>query len=152
VRPGSRLHRALIDAGLATNVTTEVELSEYPGLYSIGVDAARDADLDAIEARLDGVLTETMTALDDAEVRRAARQVSAAMAFDADSNRAIADLLTVYEQMGSVALLSSIPQRVLAVDAASARAFARTRLSRDRRSIGLLVPASCRGRPADRRL
>ena len=142
VGPGSRLHRALIDAGLATNVTTEVELSEYPGLYSIGVDAVPDANLDAIEASLDAVLTETMTALGDDEVRRAARQVSAALAFDADSNRAIADLLPVYEQMGSVALLSSIPQRVLAVDAASVRAFARRRLGRDRRSIGLLLPSS----------
>jgi zinc protease len=142
VRPDSRLHRALIDPGLATNVTTEVELSEYAGLYSIGIDTARDADLSAVEARLDAVLDETMTALEDAEARRAARQVRAALAFDADSNRAIADLLTVYEQMGSVALLSSIPQRVLAVDAGSVRAFARRRLGADRRSIGLLLPAS----------
>ena len=139
-RQGTRLHRALVESRLATSVTTEVELSEYPALYSIGVDAGRDADLAAIEKRLDAVLGDAMTGISEGEVARAVRQVRADYAFGASSNRAVANMLTVYEQMGSVALLASIPQRLNAVNAEAVRAFARERLAPDRRSIGLLVP------------
>ena len=140
VRAGSRLHRGLVEPGMATAVTTEVELSEYPGLYSIGIAAARDADLPAIEARLDAVLQEAMQTIDDGEVARAARQARADLAFAAANNRAVANLLTVYEQMGSFTLLRSIPQRMARVDAEGVRGFARDWLAPDRRSIGLLIP------------
>ena len=141
-RQGSRLHRALVESGLASRVTTEVELSEYPALYSIGVDAGREADLSAIEKRLDAALAEVMTTIDDDEVARVVRQVRADLAFNASSNRAVANLLTVYEQMGSFTLLASIPQRLNAVKSDTIRRFARERLAADRRSLGLLVPDS----------
>jgi zinc protease len=141
-RPGSRLHRALVESGLATSVTTEVELSEYPGLYSIGIDAARDADLAAIENGLDAALRDAMDKMSEDEVARAARRVRADLAFTAASNRAVANLLTVYEQMGTYKLLASIPRRLDALTADAVRAFARQRLAPDRRSVGLLIPES----------
>ena len=141
-RDGSRLHRALVESSMATRVTTEVELSEYPALYSIGVDARRNADLAAIEKRLDEALADAMTSIDENEVARAVPQVRTDLAFSASSNRAVANLLTVYEQMGSFTLLASIPQRLNAVKSEKIRAFARELLDPDRRSFALLVPDS----------
>jgi zinc protease len=139
-RDGSRLHRALVQSGMASRVTTEVELSEYPSLYSIGVDAGRDTDLPAIEKRLDAALADAMATIHKDEIARAVRQIRADFAFSASSNRAVANLLTVYEQMGSFSLLESIPRRLNAVTPETIRAFARDRLSPDRRSFGLLLP------------
>ena len=139
-RPGSRLHRGLVESGLATAVTTEVELSEYPTLYSIGISAGGDADLQTIEGRLHAVLQEAVLDINEDEVARAVRQIAADLAFAAGSNRSVANLLTVYEQLGSFTLLSSIPQRLRAVKADVVRAFARERLAPDRRSLGLLLP------------
>jgi zinc protease len=139
-RNGSRLHRALVEPGLAASVSTEVELNEYPSVYEVRVTAAADADLGAIEARLDRVFSEAAAGVTSEEVTRAIRQVQADMAFGAASNRAVANLLSVYEQLDSFALLAELPRRLDAVDAQRVRAFARERLSRDRRSIGTFVP------------
>jgi zinc protease len=141
-RQGSRLHRALVESGMASRVTTEVELSEYPALYSIGVDAARDADLAVIETRLDAALADAIATIDKDEVARAVRQIRADLAFSAASNRSVANLLTVYEQMGSFALLASIPERLDMITPETLRAFARERLAPDRRSFGLLAPVT----------
>lgn len=139
-RTGSRLYRALVEPGLATSVSTEVELNEYPSVYEVRVSAAADADLEAIEERLDRVFSEAASAVTTADVTRAIRQVQADLAFGATSNRAVANLLSVYEQLDSYALLAELPRRLDAVDAAMVRTFAGERLGRDRRSIGTFVP------------
>ncbi|HSC29662.1 MAG TPA: pitrilysin family protein, partial [Vicinamibacterales bacterium] len=136
-RPGSRLYRAFVESGLASSVSTEVELSEYPGLYEIRVDAPAGADLAAVEARLDQAIAEAAAALTQDEIAPVARQVRADLAFAATSNRAVANLLTVYEQMRSYTLLSELSRRLDGVTADRARAFARDHLARDRRTIGL---------------
>jgi zinc protease len=81
-----------------------------------------------------------MQTMSDEEVALSVRQVRADLSFAASSNRAVANLLTVYEQMGSFDLLASIPQRLGAVNADAVRAFARERLAPDRRSVGVLIP------------
>ena len=139
-RPGTRLHRALVEQGLATSVSTEVELSEYPSVYEIRVTAARGADLQAIEARLDDVLSDVARNATQDEVTRAVRQSRADLAFAATSNRAMANLLTVYEQLDSYTLLAELPRRLDRARAADVQAFARERLARERRTIGTFVP------------
>ena len=139
-RSGSRLHRALIESGLATSVATEVALTEYPSVYEVRVSAPAGADLAAIEARLHQVFTEASSTITRDELARAVRQVRADLAFDASSNRAIADLLTVYEQLDSFRLLAELPRRLERVDVNAVHAFARERLGRDRRSIGTFTP------------
>ena len=137
---GSRLYRALVASGLATSVRTNVELSQYPAVYGIGVDAPPDADLHAVEARLDEALADAARTVSAAEVARAVQQVQVALAFDADSNRSVADLLAVYEEMQSYRLLAELPARLDAVTPDEVRAFAHDRLDADHRTIGWLVP------------
>lgn len=144
-RPGARLHRALVEQGLATSVSTEVELSEYPSVYEIRVTAPIDADLEAVEARLDAVFADVAQNASEDEVASAVRQSRADLAFAATSNRAIANLLSVYEQVDSYTLLADLPRRLERVTAASVQAFARDRLARERRSIGTFVPEPIAG-------
>ncbi len=136
----SRLYRALVAPGLATSVRTTIELSQYPAVYGIAVDAPPDADRSAIETAVDRALGDAAQAVSAAEVARAVQQVKVAMAFDADSNRSIADLLAVYEEMQSYRLLAELPARLDAVTADEVRAFARDRLGPDQRTIGWLIP------------
>ena len=139
-RPGSRLHHALVESGVAIGVTTEVELRQGDSLYWIGIDAARDADLAAIEKRLDGVLQDVMDRTTADELGRAVRQVRAGLAFEASSNRAVADILTVYENRLSLSLLTSIPQRLNTLTVDEVRTYAGEILAPERRSVGLLIP------------
>jgi zinc protease len=144
-RPGTRLHRALVEQGLATSVATEVELSEYPSVYEIRVGAPAGADLQAIEARLDEAIADVARSATQDEVMRAVRQSRADLAFAASSNRAIANLLSVYDQLDSYTLLADLPRRLERVTAAGVQAFARERLARERRSIGTFVPEATEG-------
>ncbi len=146
-RPGTRLHRALVEGGLATSVSTEVELSEYPSVYEIRVTAPVAANLQAIEARLDEVFADVARNATQDEVTRAVRQSRADLAFAATSNRAMANLLSVYDQLDSYTLLADLPRRLDRVRAANVQAFARVRLAAERRSIGTFVPEAVE-RPA----
>jgi len=139
-RPGSRLHAALVGTGLAYGVSTEVELSEYPGLHAIGVSAGPDADLARIEAALDGALAAASRDVTDTEVAAAVQQVLAAFALRDDSNRAIADRLARFEGIGSYALLPRTVEAVGRVSAADVRALAAALFAADRRNIGWFVP------------
>lgn len=145
VRPGTRLHRALVEQGLAISVSTEVELSDYPSVYEIRVTAPIGADLQAVEARLDEVFADVARNANQDEVTRAVRQSRADLAFAATSNRAIANLLSVYEQLDSYTLLADLPRRLDRVRAPDVQAFARGRLARERRSIGTFVAEATAG-------
>jgi zinc protease len=139
-RPGSRLHRALVDAGLAFGVSTEVELSAYPGLHSMSVSAAPGADLTQVEAVLDRVLAAAAHDITDAEVTLGATQVRASFALRDDSNRAIADQLARFEGIGTYTLLPAIIDGVGRVTAAEVRALASTLFAADRWNVGWFVP------------
>ncbi|MGE3886218.1 MAG: M16 family metallopeptidase [Vicinamibacterales bacterium] len=139
-RPGSRLHAALVGTGLAYGVSTEVELSEYPGLHAIGMSAAPDADLAKVEAALDQALTAAARDVTDAEVAAATQQVLSAFSLRDDSNRTIADRLARFEGIGSYTLLPRIVDAVGKVRAADVRALAAQLFAADRRNVGWFVP------------
>ncbi|MCC7181100.1 MAG: insulinase family protein [Acidobacteria bacterium] len=139
-RPGSRLHTALVGTGLAYGVSTEVELSEHPGLHAIGVSAGPDADLAKVEAALDRALAAAGRDITDTEVAAAVQQVLAAFALRDDSNRAIADRLARFEGIGSYTLLPRIVDAVGTVSAADVRALAAELFAADRRNVGWFVP------------
>jgi zinc protease len=54
--PSARLYRALVDTGLAVRATSEWRPRQYPGLFTIQVQAAKGATLDRIEASVDSVV------------------------------------------------------------------------------------------------
>jgi zinc protease len=139
-RVGSRLHTALVRSGLAQAVSTEVELSEYPGLHAVSITAAPDADLAALEAALDAALATTAREVTDADVRASAQQVLAAFALRDDSNRAMADRLARYEGVGSYALLPRVIAGVRSVTAAQVRALAGEMFTPDHYNVGWFMP------------
>ena len=147
VRSGSRLHVALVATALAHSVSTEVELSEYPGLHSVSVSAAADADLSRVEAALGRALLAAATDVTDADVTVAATQVLSAFALRDDSNRAIADRLARFEGIGSYTLLPRIVDGVGGVTAADVRTLAAALFATDRRSVGWFVPQPASGDP-----
>ncbi|MCA1560517.1 MAG: insulinase family protein [Acidobacteria bacterium] len=138
--PGSPLHAVLVESGAAVDVTTEVELTQYPGLYSIGVAASASADLRALEQSLLRTLETVTQTVTDEQVARAVGEVQAGLLFRADSNRAIANLLSVHEELASHQLAGQIEERLRRVTAEMVRAFARDRLAPARRTIGVFVP------------
>ena len=145
-RAGSRLHAALVRSGLAQAVSTEVELSEYPGLHAVSVTAAPDADLARIESSLDAALAAAARDVSDDEVRAAADQVVTAFTLRDDSNRAIADRLARFEGIGSYTLLPRIVGGVGRVTAAEVRTLAAALFDADRHNVGWFVPQAA---PAD---
>jgi zinc protease len=147
-RAGSRLHAALMRTGQALGVSTEVELSEYPGLHAVSVTAAPDADLATVEAALDAALVAMTREVTETEVRVAAEQVIAAFALRDDSNRAMADRLARFEGIGSYTLLPRIVAGVSTVTAADVRALAGEMFAADRHNIGWFVPQASAVAPA----
>jgi zinc protease len=139
-RPGSRLHAALVGTDLAHDVSSEVELSEYPGLHAIGVSAGPDADLAKVESALDRALAAAATDISDQEVAVAATQVLTAFALRDDSNRSMADRLARFEGVGSYTLLPRIVGAVAKASAAEVRALAADLFAADRRNVGWFVP------------
>ena len=136
---GSILERTLVARGLATRVSTEIEASEYPGLYSIGVEAEDDADLTGIEAAVAAAIAALDGATNEAVVR-AADQVRTALMLESDSNSATADLLARFEGLGSYQRLDSLDRELANVTAPAVKAFASTRLSETQWSVGWFVP------------
>lgn len=139
-RPGSRLHAALVTTGLAQGVSTEVELSEYPGLHAVSVTAAPDADLRAVEEALTAALGASGRDVTDQQVAAAVRQVQSAFALRDDSNRAMADRLARYEGIGSYLWLPRVIDAVARVTAADVRALAAELFAPDRHNVGWFVP------------
>ncbi len=139
-RSGSRLHAALVRTELAQGVSTEVELSEYPGLHAISVTAGPEADLATIEAALDTALTAVTREVTEAEARVAVQQVLSAFALRDDSNRAMADRLARFEGIGAYTLLPRIVEGVRTVTAGDVRALASELFAPDRHNVGWFVP------------
>jgi len=149
-RSGSRLHRALVGTGLAYSVSTEVELSEYPGLHAISVGAGADADLTKVETALDRALSAAAEEVSEAEVAAAVQQVLTAFALRDDSNRAIADRLARFEGIGSYTLLPRIVDGVSKVTAADVRALASQIFAPEKHNVGWFVPQAEPAAPAER--
>jgi zinc protease len=136
---GSRLERSLVGTGLATSVSTETEASEYPGLYSIGVEASSAADLSRAEAAVVTTIGE-LASVSEEEVRRAARHVRSAMMLEADGNAALADLLARFEGLGSYRRLATLERELENVTPSAVKSFAASTLAGSRWNVGVFVP------------
>jgi zinc protease len=54
--PDSRLHRALVDPGLAVRASSQFRLRLYPSLFTVQAQAARGISADRLERRIDDVV------------------------------------------------------------------------------------------------
>lgn len=143
LRKSSRLYRALVDSGLATEVSTGLLPTTYPFLYSLQATVRRGSSIDAVEA---GLLRElerlAADTVGDRELERARNQVRARYVFDSDSVTDLAHQLGFFETIDSWRTFFAIPERIGAVTAEDVRRVARTLFSERRRTVGRLYPAA----------
>ena len=145
----SRLYRALIEGNLASQVSTLVLPSRHPYLYRVAVTANQGVD----PARVEEVLMSEIDRLarGDIEARdleRAKNQFLARHALESESTTDAGHQLGFFETIASHRLFFDLPRRVLAVKSADVTAFARARLDRDRRTVGVLLPSGQHPAPA----
>jgi zinc protease len=137
----SRLYRALVDGGLASEISTAVIPTRYPYLYSIqatvraGIDPARVEE--AIEAEVAALGREGG---DAADLDRARNQFMARYALESESVTDVAHQLGFFETIGDHRLWIDLPRRVEAVTPDMVARYAATRLDEHHRTVGILHP------------
>jgi zinc protease len=95
----SRLHRKLIDTGLALRVSGYAESSKDPGLYRIRVNINEDADIKEVEAIVDAELEAIKKEITDEEYEIAQSRVESSVIYQRDG---------VYEEAMQVAYFEVI--------------------------------------------
>ena len=82
------------------------------------------------------------------DLERAKNQFLARHALESESTTDAGHQLGFFETIASHRLFFDLPRRVLAVKAADVTSFARARLGRDRRTVGVLLPSAPPPAPA----
>ncbi len=138
----SRLYRALIEGGLASEVSTTVVPTRHPYLYRIVTTAKEGVDPSRIEAALEAEIERLRRGdVPARDLERARNQFLARYALESESTTDAAHQLGFFETIGSHRLFLDLPRRVAAVGAEAIARLARVRLAADRRTVGVLLPA-----------
>jgi len=112
----ARLYRAVVERGLASQVSGSLLPTEQPFLYTVSATATERVGLADVESaildELDRVRREGVT---DAELVKAKAQLRARLVFDNDSVTNIAHQLGYFETIASADFFTTAPHRIAAV-------------------------------------
>jgi len=112
----ARLYRAVVERGLASQVSGSLLPTEQPFLYTVSATVTEGIGLADVESaildELDRVRREGVT---DAELVKAKAQLSARLVFDNDSVTNIAHQLGYFETIASADFFTTAPHRIAAV-------------------------------------
>ncbi|MEK7348891.1 MAG: pitrilysin family protein [Candidatus Eisenbacteria bacterium] len=137
----SRLHRSLVESGLATEADAANETTRDPFLVVALATAAPDRPLADVEA---AILREAERLrnepVSDAELRRAKKQVEAGFLYSKDSIQSLSHQLGYYETVASWRYLEEYPAKIRALTAADVQRAAATYLVDDARTVGWFDP------------
>ncbi len=137
----SRLYRALIEGGLATEVDAANETARDPFLLIARATAAPGVALGRVEEALfrevDRLMKEPVT---PEELARARRQVQASFVYAKDSIRSLAQQLGYFETVASHSYLDTYLERVGAVTREDIQRVAMKYLIEDGRTVGHYDP------------
>jgi zinc protease len=137
----TRLYRALVERGLASNVSGALMPTEHPFLFTVSVTANDGAAQGVVESVLLEELEKVrQTGITEAELVKAKAQLRARLVFDSDSVTNIAHQLGYYETIASVDLFTTAPARIAAVTLDQVAAAARSVLTPANRTVGWFVP------------
>jgi zinc protease len=147
----TRLYRALVERGLASNVSGSLLPTSDPFLFTLSATATEGESLASVEGvlleELDRVRREGIT---EAELAKAKAQLKARLVFDGDSVTNIAHQLGYFETIANAALFLNAPAAIAAVTLDEVAAAARAVLTEANRTIGWFDPLPVRDqRPAD---
>ena len=137
----SRLYRALVQSGLASDASSSLYATRHPYLYSLHATAVRGVSPDRLEeALLAEVDRLGRGEIDDADLLRARNQFFTRYALESDGHGDLAHQIGFFETIGCLPVLYDLPRRVAAVTADDVIRVARARLHERRRTIGRLEP------------
>jgi zinc protease len=141
----TRLYRALVERGLASNVSGSLLPTAQPFLFTVSATATEGASLASVEARLleelDRVRREGIT---EGELAKAKAQLHARLVFDGDSVTNIAHQLGYFETIANVGVITSAPASIAAVTLDQVAAAARIVLAESNRTVGWFDPLPIR--------
>jgi len=137
----ARLYRALVDKGLASNVSGSLMPTQHPYLYGIAAGVADGQTLAAVEAvvlaELDRLRTDGITPEELAKVHA---QLRARFIYDGDSVTDIAHQIGYFETISSWSAYHALRTRLDAVTAEQVHAAAQHYLVPANRTIGWFEP------------
>lgn len=137
----ARLYRALVETGLAADVTTQLVPTVAPYLYGFHAVVQAGVDAATVEAVL---LAEIQRMLDEpvtgAELAKAIKQTRAEFIYGAESVTDQAYWLGFAELVASQAWLDTYLEQVAAVTPADIQRVARAYLRASNRTVGTFVP------------
>jgi zinc protease len=137
----ARLYRALVETGLASNVSGGILPTEDPFLYTISATLAQGEDLGTLE---DTLLAEIerlrRDGLEPGELERAKRQLRARLVFENDSVTNIAHQLGYYATIASLDVFFSLESCLQTVTEADVETAVTRRLAGTQRTIGVFHP------------
>jgi len=145
----SRLWRALVDGGLASEIATTLIPTRYPFLYMAQATVREGVPPASVEA---GIVAEVEALragrIEPADLTRSKNQILARHALESESVTDAAHQLGFFETIGSHRIWLDLPRRVAAVTAAAVTRAAAARLDAAHRTVGILEPAATTGAPA----
>jgi zinc protease len=137
----SRLYTALVERGLASQVSGALLATADPFLYTLSFTASEGVSLAVLEEAafraLDAVTSGGVT---DAEVARAKRQLRARLVFEDDSVTNVAHQLGYFETVVGPGYYSRLRECIDAVTPDAVRAAAQRRLRRTSLTVGSFQP------------
>jgi len=139
--PGGRLHRELVESGLASNVGAFSFRLREPGLMLLYATLPRDADVEAArEALLRTITSLADSPPDDMEVRRAVSALTSQMERELDDSDEVGVSLSEWAASGDWRLLFLHRDRLEEVTPEAVQAVAARYLVRDNRTLGTFIP------------
>jgi len=139
----SRLSRALVDSGLALEVSASNWGSRDPGLFEVAASVRPGVEAETVRRELEFALAAIASAgPEPAEVERAQNQIAVARAFAREGTLSLAQRLGELEAVGSWRLDERYLDRIRAITPERVREVAQTYLHEDNRTLGLLVPGT----------
>lgn len=138
----SRLYRALVDKGLATNVSGGAYEMVDPGYWTFNINATPNATVEQIESALLTTFQNIQKQqLKQREFQQAVNQTKAEFIYAKDSLTDQAMMLGFYETVaGDYRLLDRYPEKVAAVTKQAIQQAAKKYLDQDNMTIGWLIP------------
>lgn len=137
----SRLYRALVETGLAADVSAQLFPTVAPFLYSLHATVQAPNEPHAVEAALTAAVRRLVTEpVSQAEVATAIKQTQAQFVYGAESVTDQAYWLGFSEVVASQEWLASYLTRLAAVTPADVQRVAAAYLTPDQRTVGVLLP------------
>ena len=139
----SRLYRAVVDTGLASDVGSSLIPTRYPFLYAVQATLQPQVEAPRAEAAIQAEIGRLAQGeIEEADLLRSKQQFLARFALESESVTDVAHQLGFFETIGDHRLWLDMPARVEQVGADAVRRLAAARLDARHLTAGTLFPSN----------